>query len=84
MAVPWEAATAALCGCDMDVQKAAWALQRDSLVALYEFINSEQEWAKVKQSDMSEIKSLLKGGGWCDDKVGQPSWLCSTSDLLSL
>ena len=69
MEVSWEAATGALSDWDMDVQKAAWALQRDSLGALYEFINSEQEWAKVKQSDMCEIKKLLRGGGWTDNKV---------------
>ncbi|KAL5466679.1 hypothetical protein EMCRGX_G030823 [Ephydatia muelleri] len=68
MEVPWEAAKAALCDCDMNVEKAVWALQRDGLGLLYEFINSEQEWAKVKQSDMGEIKELLRGGGWTDNQ----------------
>ena len=72
MEVPWEAAKAALCDCDMDVEKAVWALQRDGLGPLYEFINSEQEWTKVKQSDMGEIKELLRRGGWTDHKVCPP------------
>lgn len=50
----------ALTANEMDVDEAYWAIQCEGLHELYEYIFSE--WSKVKQTDMEDIKKLLKKG----------------------
>ena len=54
----WEASLQALSAFDMSVEKAACAIQCETLQPLYEFIFSE--WTEVAATDMKKIKGRLK------------------------
>ena len=54
----WEGALKAMEGNEMDTEKAYWAVQRDKLHPLYDFMLSKLN--KMKQEDMEETMELLK------------------------
>lgn len=68
----WEAAKQALSAFDMDLEKAACAIQCETLQPLYEFIFSE--WTQVPATDMKNIKKRLKGS---EDGSGREVSFCA-------